>query len=183
MSGSFVAALKAEIANLEAELYENKVYRRLGEARQLLALYDDEPAESGRSALRQMFIANAVKRDAARRSSPDRAKALDAARMFLTNRVGEPTPTGIIYDHIVSLGIEIGGNEPRNNLSAMLSNSPIFQSHGRAGWTLTDEANADGDAPSLEKPLFSGRELETRGYDAPPHPYVLPPKRALDDLK
>lgn len=188
---SFIAALKTEIANLEAELERSLPYIRLQEVRRTLALYEsDEPPAAKRPSLGATLAMLAGKSEAslaaserivspftARRGSPERAKALEAARLFLANRTGEPTPTAAIYDHIVGLGIEIGGSDPRNNLSAMLSNSDIFLSHGRSGWTLTspvtkffdDDDGSDDDFLNLRR----GRELEARGYDAPPPP---PPK-------
>lgn len=74
---------------------------------------------------------------------------MELAELFLRNRSG-PTPTREILDHIVALGGEIGGKEPVSNLSAMLSNSGRFQSHGRAGWTLID-----ADAESLDVQTIS----------------------------
>ncbi|MGX1741084.1 hypothetical protein ACWIEX_05950 [Bosea sp. NPDC055353] len=180
---SFVAALKAEIANLEAELERSLTYIRLQEARRMLALYEkDQPAEPKRRSPQidnlaaqladvakryQNSLATIQKHQSpfqVRRGSPERAKALEAARLFLLNRVDEPTPTAAIYDHILQLGIEIGGNDPRNNLSAMLSNSPIFQSHGRAGWTLASADDNHEPDPDLmrEDAIISEAEEATR---------------------
>lgn len=187
---SFIAALKAEIANLEAELERSLTFIRLQEARRMLALYEqDRPAEPKRSAISpgqdlatqlaevSRKYANQVEamRSArspftVRRGSPERAKALEAARLFLLNRVGDPTTTAAIYEHVLGLGIEIGGNDPRNNLSAMLSNSPIFQSHGRAGWTLASADDNHEPDPDLlrEEAIISEAEEASRQETAPP---------------
>ena len=38
--------------------------------------------------------------------------------------------------HLTANNVEVGGSNPLNNLSAMLSTSGLFQSHGRKGWTI-----------------------------------------------
>ena len=123
MSAPFVAALEEEIANLEKELSENITYRRLAEAKRMLALYVSRPSpQTSTLRVRPMpaYPTRVRAVQAVRQRSSERVKALDAARLFLANRTGEPIPTAEIYDHIVSLGIQVPGNEPRNNLSAML---------------------------------------------------------------
>lgn len=181
---SFVAALKTEIANLEAELERSLPYIRLQEARRMLALYEDDRTVSVKRQGPQYEnlaeqIADFANRLAtpktspftSRRGSPERAKALEAARLFLVNRTGEPTTTAAIFEHVAGLGIEIGGKDPQNNLSAMLSNSPIFQSHGRSGWTLaspTQTILVDDDDEERSSTPSKHRELEGRNYDAPP---------------
>lgn len=173
MAGPFVEALKAEIANLEAALAQDLTYRRLLEARRMLALYQPVQDAIAAGSIRAGAISaghimgNAIQPTAlravapnqiadpprsSRRSSPDRAKALDAARMFLANRTSEPTPTSVIYDHVAGLGIPIAGEKPQNNLSAMLSNaSDIFRSHGRSGWTLRSEHDTAETGPDLDR--------------------------------
>lgn len=198
---SFVAALKAEIANLEAELERSVTYIRLQEVRRMLALYErDQPGELRRpiSPPRQSLAAQiahvnriySTKAEAIRaaqspftirRGSPERAKALEAARLFLINRVGDPTPTAAIYDHIAGLGIEIGGNDPRNNLSAMLSNSPIFQSHGRAGWTLASADDDNAPDPDLQREEAIVREAEEATTEEVSTPEQPAPSRNILD--
>ncbi|SFC76382.1 hypothetical protein SAMN05428997_11155 [Bosea sp. CRIB-10] len=173
---TIVAALKAEIAALERELLENVTYQRLLVAKQMVALYEPQatalrPPLVPPASLTPLTAPPRLADPPPRRGNPERARALDAARLFLANRIAEPTPTAAIYDHIVSLGIEIGGSDARNNLSAMLSNSPIFQSHGRTGWTLTAAAWIDHHSrPSMPHGSTNERELEARNYDAPPPP-------------
>jgi hypothetical protein len=150
MSSSFVAALRSEVANLEEELSKSLVYQRLAEARKMLALYEppavavDEPPSQRVLGSVGSAIAKPTEARPPRAQSPERARALEAARLLLANRSG-PTPTGVIYDHVTSLGIEIGGKDPRNNLSAMLSNSPMFKSNRRSGWSL-----APADDPAVD---------------------------------
>lgn len=80
----------------------------------------------------------AIARRGGRQASPEREKALQAARLLISNRAG-PVPTREVLEHLESIGIQVGGENPLNNLSAMLSNSEQFTSHGRSGWTLRSE--------------------------------------------
>jgi hypothetical protein len=142
MATDFSSALRAEIAELEAALEADLRFRRLTELRRILDLYPTEPHEhvaSGwaRAELVNKFAFALSPRQTAtgRKMSPERAKALEVAKLFLANRSG-PTPTRDIYDHLLSLGLSIPGEVPVNNLSAMLSNSDEFFSHGRSGWSI-----------------------------------------------
>jgi len=130
--GRLLAALSLlrEIANLEEELEKDSRYVKLRELRRVRALY-------GARGRRQ----NLTRRRRGE-TSPGRQAAIDAARQMLGG-LKEPIKTAAIYERVKSLGIEIGGGDPRNHLSAMLSNHPDFMSHGRAGWTLR-EAAVDG---------------------------------------
>jgi hypothetical protein len=166
MSSSFVAALRAEVASLEEELSKSLVYQRLAEARKMLALYEPPAVEADETVPQRVLgsVASALAKPPEARppraQSPERAKALEAARLLLTNRSG-PTPTGIIYDHVTSLGIEIGGKDPRNNLSAMLSNSPMFKSNGRSGWSLATDNGPRDPVPTenMAEPSADGSDV------------------------
>lgn len=108
-----------------------------------------------------------------RRGSPERQAILDAAKEFLRGR-DYPTLTADIYEAIKGQ-VEIGGNNPRNNLSAMLSNSSDFRSHARAGWTLavptlseTNEASDDLLSRSASEASNSSPALPAGGPDVRP---------------
>jgi hypothetical protein len=64
--------------------------------------------------------------------------ATEATIAFLREQNG-PVPTIRILDHLKEIGITLGGNQPRNSLSVMLSRSRSFKAHGRRGWTLAEE--------------------------------------------
>lgn len=132
----FTVALKAEIQELENELKNDPRYTKLESLRSVLLLYQPSGVEPQKSS-------DSPTRTVTRAPSEGRAKAIELARLYLKNRSG-PTPTRDIFDHIINNGAEIGGKDPVNNLSAMLSNSDEFQSNGRAGWTLAPE---NGQAP------------------------------------
>jgi hypothetical protein len=142
----FVSALRAEIQQLETSLAQDVRYRRLTELRRVLDLYKESESDaSGTTSAGEAFAGNAfagnafatqsTTRTTGRRTSPERAKALSLAKAFIDGQVF-PTPTREILEHLVAAGLTIPGNEPLNNLSAMLSNSADFVSHGRSGWTV-----------------------------------------------
>lgn len=135
MSAAFVTALDQEISALEEALNQDVRFVRLRELRRVRALYKDETADLPQPHATPKGSLTILPKPPIRRTSPERARATEAARLYLQNRTG-PVPTADIYDHITSLGIALAGEEPRNNLSAMLSNSGLFQANGRAGWTL-----------------------------------------------
>lgn len=81
-----------------------------------------------------------------------RQRVLEDAENILRGRT-EPTKTADLYDDLVAAGHEIGGDDPKNNLSAMLSKSPLFRSHKRAGWTLVESQSTapDDDEPEEQQ--------------------------------
>jgi hypothetical protein len=64
--------------------------------------------------------------------------ATEAAIAFLREQEG-PVPTVRILEHLKEVGIALGGSQPRNSLSVMLSRSQLFKAHGRRGWTLAED--------------------------------------------
>lgn len=163
MSDDLIRAVQGEIAKLEAELERDVRIRRLQSLRGVLKLYQSPTAEAN---FADLFLANAgvssrpsladylaavtkqedessitpsaAAKRGGRQASPERERALQAARILVTNRSG-PVTTREILEYLDSLAIPVGGENPLNNLSAMLSNSNQFKSHGRSGWTLVDD--------------------------------------------
>jgi len=134
----FMAALVAEIANLESELERDVRYVRLRELKRIQHLYGSPiPNRPLVAAARQEQSAaeHAPQRQSVRQPSPDRERALAAAKEHVAS-LGRVVPTREILDHLMASGIEVGGASPLNNLSAMISTSGAFQSHGRKGWTM-----------------------------------------------
>ena len=135
MSADFVTALDAEIATLEAELRADPRYQKISELRRVRDLYK---GTGGGAFTPRVFQQTATQRPKRARSEL-RQQILDAAEEMLRGRT-EPTTTAENYD-VDNQDIDIPGQKPRNNLSAMLSNSPRFRSHGRDGWTLASETS------------------------------------------
>lgn len=141
----FLEALRTEIRDIKAELAADPRYIKLKSLRNVLALYESSGGDRDENDDAGVEVSLPA-RTITRVPSEARSRAMELAELYLRNRSG-PTPTREILDHIVALGGEIGGREPVSNLSAMLSNSGKFQSHGRAGWTLADpEVEVLGDS-------------------------------------
>lgn len=136
MGTDFVSALQTEVSALEKELLADPRYQKMVEAKRLLALYTGQRPDSVASSIVVARSPAAPVRRAAPRSPVNQA-ILDTAAQFLAGR-SAPTSTADVFDHVADRH-EVPGKNPKNNLSAMLSNSPRFQSHGRAGWTLALE--------------------------------------------
>lgn len=136
MAGQFVAALEKEIEELESALKADLRYVRLTELRRVLDLYRSPSYPS----VNTVPLVPAVGSEAPRirrRVSPEREKILSAAKEYLGGK-REPVPTREIYEHLQVLDIDVPGEVPQNNLSAMLSNSDEFLSQGRSGWLLRE---------------------------------------------
>ncbi|MCJ2114803.1 hypothetical protein MKK64_26945 [Methylobacterium sp. E-025] len=182
MAQDLVSALEAEIESLEVELREDLRFVRLQTLRHALALYTDPDSAMGQirqgvptmmhsgnvvrggTAARQfkhdLSSISAAHRAAGRRTSVEKSQALDATVMLLRNRNG-PVPTREILDHLLDLGIEIGGASPLNNLSATLSNSDRFKSMGRLGWLLNEvEASAHSGAKDTDPNIYKKISME-----------------------
>jgi hypothetical protein len=131
-------AMDAEIAAIEQDLRDNPDPRgtKIAQLRQIRRQYkqtmgiDDELAVRARE-IRNRLAALRV----GRKPSPERLRAIAVAKEFLAGKT-EPTRTADILLFLRRQGVEIGGSDPLNNLSAMLSNDDGFQAHGRSGWTL-----------------------------------------------
>lgn len=134
----FTAALMAEIASLESELEHDVRYVRLRELKRIHHLYGSPISDRSLVAAArqdQSAVEPAPQRQSVRQSSPDRERALAAAKKYVAS-LGRVVPTREILDYLMTNGIEVGGTSPLNNLSAMISTSGAFQSHGRKGWTM-----------------------------------------------
>jgi hypothetical protein len=128
---AFVSALKAEIAQLEAALAADPIWVKLQELQRVLRLYEDRETA-------QVPTPVSLDQERKRRTtSPVRQAALEKVRLLL-NLVDTPVPTATLYTALKEQGIELGGENPKNNLSALLHHSDDFVSHGRAGWTLRE---------------------------------------------
>ena len=74
------------------------------------------------------------------RISPQRQAAIEATTAIL-KQATRPLKTAALYEMISDMGVSIGGADPVNNYSALLYGREEFQSHGREGWTLKEEAS------------------------------------------
>ncbi len=134
MSLELIRALRAEIQALEADLKSDPRLQKLEDAKRLLERY----TESGFIMSPRSWPRRVVQATRVTPRSPERQNILTAAESFIAGRP-YPTTTADIFRYVASK-MEIPGNNPKNNLSAMLSNSSRFRSHGRSGWTLISES-------------------------------------------
>lgn len=78
--------------------------------------------------------------EGAREFDERKAAILEAVRETLV-AMGSPYPvkTRTIFSALPeAITAQIGGRDPKSNLSAIIHNSKRFVSHGRAGWTLPE---------------------------------------------
>lgn len=174
MSSDFYRALEAEIAGLEASLNADPRFKKLNQLRRVRELYEHDPAPGVRPDAKtapedfrpfhqdlklQMPDRLPPQNKGGRRVSPERLKAMAYARELLGSRT-IPTRTADILDYLEDHGVKIGGVDPLSNLSAMLSNTSGFKSHGRSGWTLDplpENAEAADDVPEEGAPAAPNR--------------------------
>lgn len=158
-----LAAIRSEANSLEQQLQSDPRYLKLQRLRELEALYDSEASASKVLGVSQGTVfpvdapappspvpaptqANVVAPPVVvaarfgRAPSPERIQALEQAAAFIKGRAS-PTKTSDILTAIEATGVKIGGEVPVGNLSAMLSRSKQFLSHGKAGWTYVDETS------------------------------------------
>ena len=83
--------------------------------------------------------------DGSMSAAPKRSKTeiiADAAEKFLRENQGWRRAT-VIYDALSAQGIEIGGQNPKSNLTAHMSASGRFVSDRERGWRLKTDEDAD----------------------------------------
>ncbi|MGW9330481.1 hypothetical protein [Bosea sp. NPDC055594] len=151
----FVAAMRAEIAGLEASLRASPDPRaiKLHELQKMLALYEGRQAPEATAIQIAAIEPDRSPKPSNRRTSPERQQALAAAREILREQ-SLPMKTAEIFKLVEARGIKLGGNDPQNNLSALLHNSDEFLSHGRLGWTVKRKPTVDDEFDDL---LVDGR--------------------------
>ena len=174
MAEQFLTALKDEITVLEKDLASDPRFQKLQTLRDALALYEGREAATSDSSVAHIQPTKRL----TRKPSESREKAVKLAFDYargLNHR--DPVPTRVIYEDAIKGVVEIGGQDPVSNLSAMLSGSPLFNSNGRKGWTLVERDNADSDELI---PIPSGPSRTENGvtYAVSAHfvPKGVPPK-------
>jgi hypothetical protein len=172
---SFLSAIESEIADLERKLHALRATRAayLGVPTQVSRAPETTGEwRAGLSSRQERLEMRG--RGTGLRAAKNTA-AISAAKEFV-RRQGRATPTQEIYDYLVSEGIEISGKQPRNTLSAMLSNSMEFQSIDRKGWRLTSPAHEGTEVTGAGRfetpaPATSSDPRSTSGG----HPLALSP--------
>jgi hypothetical protein len=159
----FLDHLKAEILALERSLEADPRWVKLRELRNIEGLYEDG-AVSIADGDSPGFIDRPVRRPATRVSSPETQRVIDESTKLLAGQQS-PMPIREMFHEIVEVrGCRIGGRDPVNGLSAILSRSGGFRSHGRSGWTLATTE----DEPKTEAPNSSELSGAPRANGAEP---------------
>ena len=138
MGREFVAALDAEITELREDLERDVRFMRLRELERIRRdLYGDSVALNANPVHTTAAVVGtaAISKPPLRKPSPQRSRAIELAQSYVGGQ-GVPVPTADVLEHLLQNGVSIAGEKPANNLSALMSNSGLFQSNGRAGWTL-----------------------------------------------
>ena len=154
MSGEFMSALNAEIANLERELEQDVRYIRLRELKKILQFYGTATSSHSATFTKVPGVVSEGKqlRQSVRQPSSAREKALASAKEYI-EKLNRIVPTRELLEHLVTNGIEVGGASPLNNLSAMISTSGMFVSHGRRGWTIKEDTSNAEPVPKLSQDM------------------------------
>jgi hypothetical protein len=133
---SFIDHLAAEILALEQALEADPRYIKLRELRRVQDLYEADSHSVLTTDSAPTPVPGLRRRMATREMSPETKLVIEEAERFLAGRT-EPVPLQNLYHELVEVrGCRIGGENPVNGLSSILSRSKQFVPHGRAGWTL-----------------------------------------------
>jgi hypothetical protein len=133
MTTPFLASLDGEISRLETIIEALPETRQLHELRRVRALYSVPSVLRANDAQDSAHFVMTTR--PGRKMSSDRQRALEFAQVYMAGQTLH-TKTVDLLNALISHGIEIGGSDPVNSLSALLSTSGKFVAHGRAGWTL-----------------------------------------------
>lgn len=145
---NFVAAIDAEIADLERQLAAHPAYVKLRELRRVRAMYTAESARTG------SLPAPASVPQVRPMASGTGGAIVSAVREFIADRT-RPTPTREIMEMLARKGIEVGGANPQNVVSSSLSKAPDIQSTGRKGWLLVTNTTGDVDPAQGASPVVN----------------------------
>jgi hypothetical protein len=142
----FLDHLRAEILALQRSLDADPRTIKLRELRRVEALYGTSAAADSPPAQDSQPL---IRKSATREMSAETRQVIEEAERFLVGH-SDPVPLREMYHQVVEIrGCQIGGQDPINGLSAILSRAGKFKAHGRSGWTLktteelTQERNAN----------------------------------------
>jgi hypothetical protein len=133
----FVASLDAEIARLEGVVENIPEVRQLNELRRVRALYAEPNVIL--QGTEDDFAEVVAPARPGRKMAPERQQAIDFVAKLLEKEL-HPIRTITLLEALRGNEIIIGGSDPVNSLSALLSTSGQFMAHGRSGWTLKRDA-------------------------------------------
>lgn len=167
---SHVSAIALQAQHLREELMRDEPrFALLQELERIQARF--QKGASGESEVTVAAASRPYAAPAVRKSRADpnslRQRVIAAVEEFLAGKT-TPTPVADIYDHVVGLGLKIGGRDPRSNLSATLWKAGPFKAQGRAGWVL--RASQNNEAADSQLPTGSAASVEPRLISEETHP-------------
>jgi len=164
MTPDIIAQMKAEQADLR---------RKLEAIQAVLAAYGvTDTAAPATTARTGALLATTSKVPPLRervplsRFSEYGAQVVNAALHVVQARSSGPVLTRDLVAEIEKMGIEIRGNDKVNALSALLARSADLVSHGRRGWTASEDADARLDALLGELKAQHQRVTASREQDS-----------------
>jgi hypothetical protein len=162
MANQFVTALRQEINSLEKDLEGDPRFKKFKRLMAALDAYLDEDEDDEAETAKSPPVSPKVE-DAAPRQSPGRTASekneiiLKHATDIINSRGNTPIKTRDILAGLQLHGVEVHGKNPRNTLSAVLSYSERFKAHGKSGWTVKGENDADENTEAADDPNLGGR--------------------------
>jgi hypothetical protein len=138
-----LAAAKAEVERLEAELQATTAYQKLQLAKQVVALYERIPTARFKIGDKPASPADIVQHVSAERSLTTKTARIEAAAAKYLEIKRARAPASELLGAVSKAGIDIGGKEPVKQLSAYLSTSKAFNNqrqlggYGLADWGLS----------------------------------------------
>lgn len=120
---------------------EADLMRKLRAVRDFLSAYGETPANEIK-VVPASFTASVNREKVTIEGYTPYGQKVVATAMAKLLTSGEPIRTRQLLEYVNEAGIEVSGKEPVNALGALLYRSADIVSHGKAGWTLGDEAVA-----------------------------------------
>jgi hypothetical protein len=145
----FLDAIKAEIAALTLKL------RELDHVR---ALYENQE-NNNKIPLPAANQENDASIQRKRKSSSMTELVIEKTKEFLLSK-DTPIRTVDILNHLNSIGTIFGGAVPQNTLSAVLSRSELFESHGKSGWVLKYDKKIENEPIALQSSESSPDDMD-----------------------
>jgi hypothetical protein len=131
MSINFAGAIKAEIAELEAELRADPRHAKLKHLRDLLALYEAPPAV-------RKVVTNGAEHATAEIPGTKEEKIKSELRRYMRENGGTVHRMSALQ-HLMNIGLMGHEKEPMRNLAAYMSHwKDDFVSDGDGNWSLRD---------------------------------------------
>jgi hypothetical protein len=139
-----LAAAKAEVERLEAELQATMAYQKLQLAKQVVALYEGIPGVSFKIGGRPATPSQVISHRMVERELTTKTARIDAAAAKYLKAKGSRAPASELLEPVTK-EVVIGGKEPVKALSAYLSSSKAFNNQrDLGGYGLADWGHSRG---------------------------------------